>query len=694
MSAGTPYEIGSLASASHIESSALDWMATGSMLAAATPMISLMFLMGGAYTATALAGAFKGSDVINEKIPSPDVSQPAAALQSSPLYQYTDQGGTVRPGASVPRITSGSTGSFMRQAGERALEGTTKTFTETYGAQVASAVQNAISSGGSISQSDSHQVQQAFERAQATAKSHGVDLSHMSRDEATLAHAVATSLSAGGDLGANFKGVGAALKGAYSDTSQRNDAVSRVMSTATRLASEMKGSAALKAAVTDSSATTAEAFVRNSGQESTSFTGTDNYQKSRADQQSAMLTSQTMSSLADSIGVNQEATYAQIAKAMHRSGMDAQEVHSAIMESGYPAFEDMKQSLIRGGVVSDTPMGDGTITEADAATAFALKSGLAPGQVTSDTDAATMMRFAQERGRILTQSGAFNTNAGMQVADNMGVHDREVAPDARREAGIATANVNAQELGSGTSAEQVKSTYQQGQTSVDPTSAYEGRQRTDGLDAGDGTVKPETFRERAEPLRREGQAEQAQLHETGRLTTLPFAADAQRNASGNSGISGSFNRWAGTHSEQRAENFVNSVAKNSKGVTTPNQMTDQYIAAARDGTLFGVPLNNDAATYLGTMASAGGMYGTPPNEEQVAEALQARGRLNESDERYIADQQVARMDHLKGSYTPSDAVVGLSALSRYQTADEMASPGTTGSPQPGCAKAAACTFVL
>jgi len=30
---------------------------------------------------------------------------------------------------------------------------------------------------------------------------------------------------------------------------------------------------------------------------------------------------------------------------------------------------------------------------------------------------------------------------------------------------------------------------------------------------------------------------------------------------------------------------------------------------------------------------------------------------------------------LKGRYTPSDAVVGLSALARYQTAEELGSPG-------------------
>jgi len=64
-----------------------NWIATGGMLAAATPIISLFIVTGSSYAFTHLAGRINGADHINERIASPDVAQPAPLIQQTAGYQ-------------------------------------------------------------------------------------------------------------------------------------------------------------------------------------------------------------------------------------------------------------------------------------------------------------------------------------------------------------------------------------------------------------------------------------------------------------------------------------------------------------------------------------------------------------------------------------------------------------------------------
>ncbi len=76
-----------------------DYLATGGMLAASTPAISLMLIYGSAITATHLARRFQGGDFIDEKITSPDVMRPAPALAMSPIMEHAPLRGTTTTGA-------------------------------------------------------------------------------------------------------------------------------------------------------------------------------------------------------------------------------------------------------------------------------------------------------------------------------------------------------------------------------------------------------------------------------------------------------------------------------------------------------------------------------------------------------------------------------------------------------------------
>jgi len=76
-----------------------DYLATGGMLAASTPAISLMLIYGSAITATHLASRFQGGDFVDEKITSPDVLRPAPALAMSPIMEHAPLRGTTTTGA-------------------------------------------------------------------------------------------------------------------------------------------------------------------------------------------------------------------------------------------------------------------------------------------------------------------------------------------------------------------------------------------------------------------------------------------------------------------------------------------------------------------------------------------------------------------------------------------------------------------
>ncbi len=112
-----------------------DWLATGGMLAAATPAISLMLIYGSAITATHLAGRLRGSDHIDETMLSPGVSSTAPASAVSSGYQSTPYAGTVATGAEgvLPRFDMGTQASREATLTEQALQQSSRQFVASLG---------------------------------------------------------------------------------------------------------------------------------------------------------------------------------------------------------------------------------------------------------------------------------------------------------------------------------------------------------------------------------------------------------------------------------------------------------------------------------------------------------------------------------------------------------------------------------
>jgi len=121
------------------------WIATGGLLAASTPALALMLIYGSAVTATHLAGRLKGSDHINEKIPTPDI------VSSKPMHDIASQ-------------YSGNMTSGLTQSGTEALFSSM-----TVGAKTSSAIQ----SGSTVANARNQQLTESLNNTFASSTTTG-----------------------------------------------------------------------------------------------------------------------------------------------------------------------------------------------------------------------------------------------------------------------------------------------------------------------------------------------------------------------------------------------------------------------------------------------------------------------------------------------------------------------------------------
>lgn len=75
------------------------WIATGGMLAAATPVIALFLVTGSTYAFTSLTNRMQGADHLNEKITTPDTVQPSAYYAGETVGHGNSWTGAMRTGA-------------------------------------------------------------------------------------------------------------------------------------------------------------------------------------------------------------------------------------------------------------------------------------------------------------------------------------------------------------------------------------------------------------------------------------------------------------------------------------------------------------------------------------------------------------------------------------------------------------------
>lgn len=75
------------------------WIATGGMLAAATPIISLFIVTGSSYAMTSIAQKVGGGDFVDEKVQSPDIVRQGALMDNKAAYAHNAMSGSLVSGA-------------------------------------------------------------------------------------------------------------------------------------------------------------------------------------------------------------------------------------------------------------------------------------------------------------------------------------------------------------------------------------------------------------------------------------------------------------------------------------------------------------------------------------------------------------------------------------------------------------------
>lgn len=116
------------------------WVATGGMLASATPIISLFVVTGSTYAFTSLAGRISGKDHIDEKIQSKDLVDNGPVMQASSSNEYTDLTGMAASGAAgmMGSISFGSGLSSMTSSAQQRMSSAQQAFSSSLGASFSS----------------------------------------------------------------------------------------------------------------------------------------------------------------------------------------------------------------------------------------------------------------------------------------------------------------------------------------------------------------------------------------------------------------------------------------------------------------------------------------------------------------------------------------------------------------------------
>ena len=101
------------------------WVATGGMLAAATPVIALFLVTGSTYAFTSLTNRMQGGDHLNEKIATPDAVQPSAYYAGETVGHGNSWTGAVRTGAEsvTQTLNFGSMAQLVKSSAEQKQQG-------------------------------------------------------------------------------------------------------------------------------------------------------------------------------------------------------------------------------------------------------------------------------------------------------------------------------------------------------------------------------------------------------------------------------------------------------------------------------------------------------------------------------------------------------------------------------------------
>lgn len=179
------------------------WVATGGMLAAATPILALFLITGSTYAFTTMAGRLGGQDHFNERVGSPDALTNGAVVQHAAAQNSNAVSGVIKAGAEsfLPVLSMSNAASQHMSA--------TRTAAQSEISDVMQAVRKATAQGSKVA--DMASLNSALSNASGTVFSNtqNANLSRTASDTKQAGRSAAAgeattealSLSAGADIG-------------------------------------------------------------------------------------------------------------------------------------------------------------------------------------------------------------------------------------------------------------------------------------------------------------------------------------------------------------------------------------------------------------------------------------------------------------------------------------------------------------
>ncbi|KZC32655.1 MULTISPECIES: conjugal transfer protein TraG N-terminal domain-containing protein [unclassified Rhodanobacter] len=337
----TPLPLTSLAGAANLQHQIVNWIATGSTIAAATPAITMMLIFGGAVAATSLSGRLQGAEFTNEKLTTPDVAKDAPVMEMKSMQTHGQISGTHTTGAD--RVQPSFSGSEVSEQAVSSTSSALQSASRTMTAQNGKALQAGVSnrdgvtvSGGSAVSSTATQNQQ---EAASFIKSQGMTIG--ANQEAAWAAVMAITASGGVDAGiAAAKGMGLNAGVGARGTSSFSEKDARSLLESVRNEASRNGtfSATLAKASTDS----VNQMVSNGSEATQSVVGSSSYQAASSDIAQKQEAYQTALSSKGSFTMGQTLGSLESAHAIKASGHGADVVAKAQDLAGADAMRDAR----------------------------------------------------------------------------------------------------------------------------------------------------------------------------------------------------------------------------------------------------------------------------------------------------------------------------------------------------------------
>lgn len=367
------HRVESLSGASAAYMEIVNWTAVGSMLAAATPAITMMLIYGTSQAAASLANSTSGAGFSNEKMTSPDIANTPAVLQRGSMQTQTASSEWVTGGATQGQFSLGAAAKNISMQSQTAMDTAMQQYSSTGSHAVAQTMSNEL--GSRTSATDRAGLDQKFESSnvRSLAEQAGVDTRGMSNSDLGLAMAYSEHVGADGKLGLDAsKGISAGIgvKGGARLTGEQSERAGRTEQAATAIAAHAKNDQGYRISAASSVANIAESMSHDSN--ATRSTNENRQALSNA----KMATSQASQAYQTHQSAEALAGYTQ--------NMPNNELASHIKKTpGMSAAIGSAISQAPGGVEMARSLAAATGVKTDSATALALGGmiGLATGQI-------------------------------------------------------------------------------------------------------------------------------------------------------------------------------------------------------------------------------------------------------------------------------------------------------------------------